>query len=295
MLKIDAYIAEKTKIVDSRLKELFVVDKNLPQHQLFEAANYALFSGGKRLRPLLLYATVDTLKENSNCAIDIACAIELIHTYSLIHDDLPCIDNDDLRRNKPSLHKAFSESTALLTGDFLLTFAFELIAEANELSNVKKSAIASIIAKNIGAMGMIGGQYVDLKSQKQKIGWDTLKYMHTSKTASLIIASLHCGGIIADANEKEINALINYGENIGLAYQLVDDILDATPDENTKIPSLKSDEKQQKATAISILGLKKTEELVKELFEKGILHLSILSFPPPLLKDMAYKLIKRTS
>lgn len=288
MLKIDTYIEEKTKIIDCRLKELVAPGKSLPQNKLLEAANYAVFSGGKRLRPILLCATVDTLKEDSKDAVDIACALELIHTYSLIHDDLPCMDNDDFRRNKPSLHKAFSESTALLTGDFLLTYAFEIIANAKDLSNLKKTSIASIIAKNIGAMGMIGGQYVDMESQGKKIDWEELKFMHRNKTASLIIAAMHCGGIIANANDKEIDALLNYGENIGLAYQLVDDILDSTP-------SSKSDEKKQKATTISILGLKKTEQLVKELYEKGVLSLSILSVPPPLLKDMAYKLIKRTS
>lgn len=293
MLKIDDYIAAKTTVIDSRLKELFMVNKKLPQHKLFEAANYALFSGGKRLRPLLVLATVETLQGNSNDAIDIACAIELIHTYSLIHDDLPCIDNDDFRRNKPSLHKAFSESTALLTGDFLLTYAFELIAQTKGLSETKKNAVTSILAKNIGAMGMIGGQYIDMESEGQKIDWETLKFMHRNKTAALFIACLHSGGIIANANEVEINALVSYGENIGLAYQLVDDILDSTPAKDTTASPENSDQKKQKATAVSILGLKKAEALVKDLFEKGIMHLSQLRYPPPLLKDLAYKLVKR--
>lgn len=290
MLKIDTYIEEKTKIIDSRLKELFSFNKSIPQSLLFQAAEYALFSGGKRLRPLLLLATVDTLKEDCSNGLDIACALELIHTYSLIHDDLPCMDDDDFRRNKPSLHKAFSESTALLTGDFLLTYAFEIIANAKDLSSLKKSTIASIISKNIGAMGMIGGQLIDIESQGKKIDWETLKFMHRNKTAGLIIAALHSGAVIADANDKETNGLINYGENIGLAYQLVDDILDSAPSQI----SSKSDQQKQKPSAISILGLKKTEQMVKELYEKGIFSLSVLSVPPPLLKDMAYKLIKRT-
>ena len=290
MLKIDEYIVEKTKIIDARLKELFFVNKKLPQYELFEAANYSIFSGGKRLRPLLLLATVDTFHGNTSDAIDIACAIESIHTYSLIHDDLPCMDNDDFRRNKPSLHKAFSESTALLTGDFLLTYAFELISQSKNLPESKKNTIISIITKSIGAHGMIGGQFVDLKSENRMIDWNTLKFMHGNKTAALFVACLQSGGIIANANESEINALINYGENIGLAYQLVDDILDASPEKNIKATS---DQKKDKATAITVLGLKKTEELIKELYEKGIMSLSILSYPPPLLKDLAYKLIKR--
>lgn len=289
MLKINKYIEEKSNIIDLRLKELFKLEKDLIESKLFEAASYSLFSGGKRLRPLLVYATVDTLKGNIDEALDVAAAIEMIHTYSLIHDDLPCMDNDDFRRNKPSLHKAFDEATALLTGDLLLTFAFETIVKAKNLSETKKVSLISLISKNCGIEGMIGGQYIDIHSEGKSIDWDLLKKMHIKKTSSLIISSVVAGGIVAKANEKEITALKNFGEHIGLAFQIVDDILDISPKEKTPI----SDKKNKKLTAVSVLGLKKAKEMVISLYETGILFLSALSYPPPLLKDLAYKLIKR--
>ena len=270
VLEIDKYIEEKTNIINQRLKELIDIDKTLPQASLFEAANYSLHPGGKRLRPILIFATVDTFNGKTQSAIDIACAMELIHTYTLIHDDLPCMDDDDIRRNKPSLHKAFSEWEALLTGDYLLTFAFEVIAKSKDLTDNQKIQIITKIAKRAGAHGIVGGQYVDLSSQGKKIDWQTLKFMHIHKTASLIIACLECGGIIANANEKEITALKNFGENIGLAYQIVDDILDVTAEEKKLGKPIKSDEKKKKPTAVSVLGIKKAKELVKELYEKGI-------------------------
>ena len=165
--KIDEYIKQKSKILNKRLKEL-ITKKEKPFSKLFKIANYALFPGGKRLRPILTLATVETLKKDFTKALDVACAIEMIHTYSLIHDDLPCMDNDEFRRKKPSLHIAFSEWEALLAGDFLLTYAFEIISQSS-ISNQKKVEIIKVLSKRAGGEGMIMGQYLDIEYENKKI------------------------------------------------------------------------------------------------------------------------------
>jgi geranylgeranyl diphosphate synthase type II len=282
-LKIDKYIKEKAKLIDDKLKEL-IPEKDLLQQKLFDAANYSLHSGGKRIRPILVFATVETLDEDPNIALDIACAIELIHTYSLIHDDLPCMDNDDMRRGKKSLHKAFSVSLALLTGDFLLTYAFEVIANAKKIPNDIKIKIISTLTRRIGGHGMIAGQVLDIEMEgKKDIDLDTLDFINKNKTANLLEASLECGAIIAKANEKEMAALKRFGQSIGRAYQIVDDILDFH----------EKDRKKKKVTNVSKLGMKRAKEKALELYNNGIMHLAALSYPPPLLKDLAYKLVKR--
>lgn len=279
---IEKYIQEKSHLVDKRLKELIPLNPGSLQKELFEAANYSLHSGGKRLRPILVFAALETFHENPNVALDIACAIEMIHTYSLIHDDLPCMDNDDMRRNKPSLHKAFSEWIALLTGDYLLTYSFEVIANSH-LSDAKKVKIISVIAHKIGAFGLIGGQYVDLSSENEKTDWNELEFMHINKTASLFSACLECSAIIADRSESEIRSLQNFGKNLGFAYQIVDDILDSETND------------EEKATAVSILGLEEAKLKAEELFEKALSSLSTLPLSTDLLKNLANMLIKRKS
>lgn len=283
MLKIEKYIEDKIKIINERLKQLIVEDENSPQNQLFQAANYAIHSGGKRLRPTLIFATAETLQQDTSKVLDIACAMEMIHNYSLIHDDLPCMDNDDFRRNKPSLHKAFGEWQALLTGDFLLSLAFEVIANAQNVSDKQKTEIIKVISKQIGGKGMIGGQYVDLLSD-ENINWNTLQFIDMHKTSSLFVASLQCGAILANANEKEMTALTKFGEHLGLAFQIVDDILDYSKEGKSK----------DKVNSVSVLGMDNAKEKVKQLYERGILYLSALPYPPPLLKDLAFKLVRRS-
>ncbi len=278
---IDTYILEKADQIDQRLKKLIPIDPSLLQSELFEAANYSLHSGGKRLRPILLLALLDTFNEDSKKGLDVACAIEMVHTYSLIHDDLPCMDNDDMRRNKPSLHKAFSPWLALLTGDYLLTYSFEVIANS-KLSDAVKTKIISLLASRIGAYGLIGGQYVDLKSENELIDWQKLKFMHVHKTASLFSLCLECGAIILNRNENEIRSFYEFGKNLGFAYQIMDDISD-----------FKTASDEKKATAVSLIGLKDAQKEVQDLFENALSILKSLKLPSDLLKNLAYKLLKR--
>lgn len=291
MLKIEKYINEKKELIDKRLYELIKEKSIYLQNEIFQAANYALHPGGKRLRSILLLATIETLEEDFKKGIDIACAIEMIHTYSLIHDDLPSMDNSDIRRNKPSLHKKFSTSTAILTGDFLLTYAFEVLSNAKKITDKKKNKIISSIAKHSGGFGLIAGQYIDLLSEKEPIDKKTLEYMQICKTASLFITAAECGAIIANATEKEKKALCNFTKKIGIAFQIVDDLLDVLSDEKTLGKPTKSDMKKQ--NAVSILGIEEAKKKAVELYDEGILYLAALPYPPPLLKDLAYKLVIR--
>lgn len=278
MLKIDAYIEEKKELLDRELKRLLPIQE-IPQKKLFEAANYALHPGGKRLRPILFLATVDTFDENSSDFLDIACSLELIHTYSLIHDDLPCMDNDDFRRNKPSLHKAFSEADALLTGDFLLTFAFQVISESSFIKDDQKVKLINALTKYSGALGLIGGQHLDLLYENEDLNFDLLKEIHIKKTSSLFMAALEAAAIVVNSTHDEREALINFGEKLGLSFQIIDDILDA--DETKKV------------SILTFLTPNKAKELAKNLYDEAILHLASLPYPPPLLKDLAFKLIKK--
>ena len=285
---ITNYIQEKKALIDQRIKELVKEDQN----DLLKAASYSLFPGGKRLRPILTLATVDTFNLDSIIALDVACSLEFIHTYSLIHDDLPSMDNDDLRRNKPTLHKAYPEWLAILTGDFLLTYAFEVITSST-LSDAKKAKITSVLAKRAGANGMLMGQVIDLSSIGKTIDQDTLEKMHYHKTACIIMAALEIGGIIGNANAKELEGLKNFGKYLGIAYQIQDDILDVEAKEEDLGKPVLSDKEKNKPTAVTVYGLKDAKKMVKEFYEKALLYLSALSFPPKLLKDLAFVLLQR--
>lgn len=284
MLKIEKYLAEKKALINKRLLELIFFEDCI-QKEIFEAANYALHPKGKRFRPILLLATVETLEKDPKKALDIACAIEMIHTYSLIHDDLPSMDNSSLRRGKPSLHKKFSPATAILTGDFLLTYAFEVISKANITCKEKIKVIESI-AKHSAGFGLIGGQYIDLNKEIDK---KNLYKMHEYKTASLFIAATECGAILSNATKKEFSALCNFAKKIGIAFQIVDDILDAVSDEKILGKPVKKDKKN----TVSLLGIREAKKEAIRLYDEGVLHLAALPFPPPLLKDFAYKLVIR--
>lgn len=277
---IDKYIEEKSSRINHRLKELVSLKNSSYQNKLYEAADYSLHSGGKRLRPILLLATVDTFGIKSKAALDVGCAIEMVHTYSLIHDDLPCMDDDDMRRNKPSLHKAYNEWLALLTGDYLLTYAFEVIAKSRQLSDSQIVKIVSTLSERIGGEGLIAGQYVDLSSSNEETDWEKLKFMHLNKTASLFSACFECGAIIAKAKKADLNALQSFGLNLGFAFQILDDISDA------------SLEKKDKKTAVSILGINEAKKKAEELYKQALLSLNDLSKQTDLLKDLASKLIK---
>ena len=262
-----------------------------PQNKLFEAARYMTLSGGKRLRPLLVLATVSACNGPLDAALAPACALEMIHTYSLIHDDLPCMDDDDFRRGLPTLHKKYDEATAVLTGDFLLTYAFEVLAEAPGLSSEQKLHTIQTLAKRSGGHGMIAGQFLDIESLPD-LTLDKLKVIHQKKTADLLIAALEIGGIISNAPLEQLNALRTFGSEIGLAFQIIDDVIDLTSSFEKHGRAYSSDELNGKTTYVSCLGLDGAKEAAHKLLTSSLNRLD--HFPNAfLLKKMATSLVIR--
>jgi len=254
--------------VDERLADLLSGKTNPPN--IYEAISYSLLGGGKRMRPILLlgafeaastsngYATSGLLFESRYaCALDFACAIEMIHNYSLIHDDLPALDNDDLRRGRPTNHKVFGEAMAILAGDALLNMAYELMIEASSKhSQIESLPALAEVSSCAGIKGMIGGQVMDIHTQGTEIDGDTLHFIHEGKTAALTQAAVTAGAIIGGATGADLHKFRTAGRNMGLAFQIMDDILDVTGDETKLGKRIGSDKKNAKNTYVSLFGLK---------------------------------------
>ncbi len=254
MTTVDSITILHTRI-NERLKELLPKREGL-HFLLFEGAHYSLMLPGKRLRPLLLLSILKDYNIPIERGLDVACALEMIHTYSLIHDDLPCMDDDDLRRGKPSLHKVYGEGQAILVGDFLLTYAFEILATCGV-----SQEITAIIAKAAGGHGMIGGQLVDILFERKKIDWNILQFMYLGKTAALFSAAFECGAFLSGTPLKEQKALKKCGELYGVAFQMQDDILDVTSDTSTLGKPAKSDIAKEKSNCITLFGMEKAAEI----------------------------------
>lgn len=239
---------------------------------VLEAMHYSLMNGGKRIRPVLVLEFCRMCGGKTEDALPFACAIEMIHTYSLIHDDLPCMDNDSMRRGKPSCHIKFGESYALLAGDALLTYAFEYALKSSfSVSNPSAALEAvQILSELSGVSGMIGGQVVDLKSEGKNVALDVLHTMDSLKTGALIKASALMGTVIGGGSEEQRQAAVQYAENLGQAFQIVDDILDVTADEKELGKPVGSDKESGKSTYVSLLGLDKSQKIVDELTGKAI-------------------------
>ena len=268
-----------TLLINHRLSELLSTP-SLPQGELFEAAKYSLLAPGKRLRPLFVLSILKGYSTSLEMGLDPACAIEMIHTYSLIHDDLPCMDNDDLRRGRPTLHKVYPEGLAVLTGDFLLTYAFEVLSMSKKITLMQKLDLIKILSKRSGAKGMIGGQVVDLASEGQSIGWDTLHFMHLHKTAALFTACFEFGAVICDAPKNDRLLLMECGQALGVAFQIIDDLIDGP------LEGKSSDLTKEKATSVSMLGMQKAEEKARLLIEQATLGIKKLSTPNPFLEGL---------
>jgi len=268
------YLQTHHQLIEQHLNKLIPEYHNSYQ-PLFDATRYALLGGGKRLRPILTLATVQMLEGNTQAALTPACILELIHTYSLIHDDLPCMDNDDFRRGKLTVHKKFSEGLAVLTGDYLLTVAFEILANSPHLSAEKKVKLISLLSRRIGSEGMIGGQVMDINLDGKNINLETLRLLHRNKTGALITTAVEFGGIITDVNDIQFDQLRQFGENIGLAFQIIDDILDVTSSQIKHGRTVSSDLINKKSTYITLLGLEQSQVYAKELFNKAIAALKM--------------------
>lgn len=264
-----------------------------PYQPVFEAARYSLFSSGKRIRPLLTLMTAEAFLAPIEKALAPACCLELIHTYSLIHDDLPCMDDDDFRRGKPTLHKVYPEGQAVLAGDLLLTYAFEVLSKSPHLTACQILDMVRILAERSGGDGMIGGQSLDLLSEGKKISWDTLKAIHLGKTAALLSAALEIGGVIADVSPSIRSKLKLLGETIGLSFQIIDDVLDIEGKANLIGKPLMSDVENKKNTSVSLLGLERAKNLAEELLANALDQCEDMGIGDSNLAKMLPKLVRR--
>lgn len=274
--------------INSALKEYLPAADDV----VSQAMRYSVENGGKRIRPALLLEFCRVCGGDYKKAMPFACALEMIHTYSLIHDDLPCMDNDDFRRGKPSCHIAFGEEYALLAGDALLTLAFETAMKSNLSAEITVKA-AKELAKAAGVMGMVGGQVLDLQNEGKKVGVSDLQKTDELKTGELIRAACVLGCVCAGADDKKIAAAEKYAHDIGIAFQIVDDILDVTSDEETLGKPIGSDEENQKSTYVSLLGIEKSRKTAEELTLNAQKALDAFDGDVSSLKDFAEKLKNR--
>lgn len=289
-------MSEFTDMVEKELLSYLPQSENEDIKKLLSSMEYSLMAGGKRVRPMLVLEFAKLCGGSEEAALPFACALEMIHTYSLIHDDLPCMDNDDLRRGKPTNHKVYGEATALLAGNGLLTLAFETAVseKAVKLNGYEKCAKAArVLAECAGADGMLGGQMIDLESEGKSVSVEHLKVMDNKKTGALMIAAAKLGCISAGATEEQISAAVSYAANIGLAFQIVDDILDITSTTEELGKPVGSDNENEKSTYAALLGLDKCRELSHELTENAVSALDIFDNDTETLRNFAYYLLKR--
>lgn len=261
--------------------------------KMLEAMAYSLLNGGKRIRPMLVLEFCRVCGGNPEKAIPFAIALEMIHTYSLVHDDLPCMDDDDMRRGKPSSHKVFGEANALLAGDGLLTLAFETALSAKDMTDFQKAKAGLVLARAAGCAGMIAGQVMDLANEERQASLDEVAHTDKLKTGELIMAAASLGCIAANADEIKIAAAREYCSDIGLAFQIVDDILDVTSSSEILGKPVGSDGENGKSTYVSLLGLEKSKALAEELTEKAKAALSVFGDEKEFLYLLADKLADR--
>ena len=266
------------------------------EQTLIDSMQYSLMCGGKRIRPLLTLLFCELCGGDKESALPYACAVEMIHTYSLIHDDLPCMDDDDYRRGKPSNHKVYGEDIATLSGDAMQSLAFEIMMskQALELTTADKAVKAAhTLAKYCGTLGMVGGQVIDIESENKNAPLEVLREMDEKKTGALIKAACEMGCIIGGADDSKISAASKYAHSIGLAFQIVDDILDVTSTSEQLGKPVGSDTDNNKSTYVSHLGIDKCKELVSELTQDAIDALSVFDGDITALKDLALSLSNR--
>ncbi len=294
-MELKRYLAEKRAVIDEALR-FYMPEPEEPAGLLFEAMNYSLFAGGKRLRPILCVASAEAVGANEKDALPAACALEMIHTYSLIHDDLPSMDNDDLRRGKPTSHKVYGEAMAVLAGDALLTEAFNLISRLNPEGKLKGDTvqkIVSLIASAAGPKGMVGGQAVDMLIAGKEVDSSIIEFMHAHKTGALITASVLSGAIIGEASKKQLESIDRYGRKIGLAFQVSDDILDIEGDSEEMGKAVGVDVLMGKNTYPSIYGLERSKEILRRLVDDAVDSLNQFDIRAEPLRKIAEYIVER--
>jgi geranylgeranyl diphosphate synthase type II len=294
-LDLKSYLSEKKVMVDRAL-EAYLPEPEGPASDVINAMKYSLFAGGKRLRPILCLAGAEAVGGTEKDCLPVACALELIHTYSLIHDDLPMMDDDDLRRGKPTNHKVFGEAVALLAGDGLLTEAFSLMTRDDLTRRVAPQVmlkVISLISHAAGYHGMVGGQVVDIQSEGKAVDFSVVEFIHAHKTGALISASVTSGAMLGRGNESQLQAITAYGGKIGLAFQISDDILDIEGDTETLGKKAGADAQKEKTTYPSVLGLKRSKEIQSQLVEAAIDSLRAFDHAAEPLRLIAQYIIER--
>lgn len=296
-MNLKEYLQRRRLLVDKALERWVPGDNEYPA-QVHQAMRYSLFAGGKRIRPILTLASAEAVGGRMVDALPLACALELIHTYSLIHDDLPAMDDDDLRRGKPTNHKVFGEAIAILAGDALLTEAFHLAARPDLMKTVPPGdRIRALwhLARGAGSLGMVGGQTMDILTQGKSIDPPLLEYIHTHKTGALITASVVMGAILGGGSPKECKALQGYGENLGLAFQITDDLLDVEGEEGRMGKAVRKDQSKGKATYPALFGVQESRLRAERLTEAALSCLDSFNQKADPLRAIARFILKRTN
>ncbi|MDF2569829.1 MAG: Farnesyl diphosphate synthase [Sporomusa sp.] len=288
---LSQYCQDKIKLIDDSLSEYIPTGAYPPI--IYDAMRYSLFAGGKRLRPIMLMAAADAVGGHGSHYLPVACGLEMIHTYSLVHDDLPAMDNDDYRRGKLTNHKVYGDGMAVLAGDGLLTAAFYTMLSQPNVDSTVLVKVVKEIAVAAGAAGMIGGQAVDLASEGQSIDAKTLEFMHQAKTGALFKAALRAGAMLAGANMKEINALTHYADQFGLAFQITDDILDVVGTQDKIGKPVGSDLRNHKATYVTLHTLDGAKLLAQKAVDAALTSLNEFGPEAAILRELVEYLITR--
>lgn len=294
-MNLKEYLKRRQRWVDGALKRWVPGDSEFPP-QIYQAMSYSLFAGGKRLRPILALAAAETVGGRITDVLPLACSLELIHTYSLIHDDLPSMDDDDLRRGKPTSHKVFGEALAILAGDALLTEAFHLLTRPDLMRDVpprRRLRAINQVAKAAGSYGMVGGQVMDIASEGQEIEPHLLEYIHSHKTGALIAASVCAGAIIGGASSSQLRALNSYGERMGLAFQVIDDLLDVRGEEKKLGKAVGKDRAKGKATYPALFGIAESRRKAEVLVREALNHLQPFDRRANPLREIARFILER--
>ncbi|MBE5104175.1 (2E,6E)-farnesyl diphosphate synthase [Bacillus thuringiensis] len=294
-IAFDTFLKESKTFVEEKLVS-YANELQCP-NVLREAMAYSLEAGGKRLRPLLLFATLQAFGKERNLGVGAACALEMIHTYSLVHDDLPCMDDDDLRRGKPTNHKVFGEAMAVLAGDGLLTYAFQVIMayEQKEISAEKKVRLVLELAKAAGPEGMVGGQVADMEAEGKQLTIDELEYIHKHKTGKLLEFAVLAGSILSDATEEQEEKLLAFAKYIGLAFQIRDDILDVEGTEEEIGKPIGSDVSNEKSTYTTLFTVDRAKDILEETIAKAKDAISSLQLQDEYLLSICDLIAKRNN
>lgn len=273
--------------------EKFNEEKEAPQNTIYKAMNYSLHAGGKRIRPVIMMAAAELMGASRESIMPFACAIEMIHTYSLIHDDLPCMDDDDLRRGKPTNHKVYGEAMAVLAGDALLNKAFEIMLKNSQISPNMTLAAMAEIANAAGTEGMIGGQVIDIESEGKPIDAVTLMTLHLHKTAALIMVSARVGALLGGGGREDLLAMEEFARYLGIAFQIKDDILDVTGNEEILGKKIGADAAKKKSTFVSLYGIEQSENMLSDYTQKAIDSLSHYGEKAEFLIELSKFLLSR--